>query len=96
MSTVVPLTRPSTAEPTDRELLLRALREIAELRAEVEALKPAPRFTIPATWLNVKNAAAHCGYAEPTISEWTRKRRLTFLKIGGRLFIDPTSLPKRT
>jgi hypothetical protein len=95
MAEIVRLPARPAAEPSDHDLLVCALAELAALRAEVEALKPAPRFTIPANWLNVKNAAALCGYAEPTVSEWARELKVTYIKVGGRYYIDPASLPKR-
>jgi hypothetical protein len=82
------------AEPSDRELLMRALDEIAALRAEVDALKPAKRFTIPPGWVPIKKASG--SFAPSTIHQWARERKVMSIKVGGRRYIDPSSLPKRT
>jgi hypothetical protein len=99
MASVIALTRPSTDDP-DRTRVLEAqvatlIAVVAEMRGELDALKPPPRFTIPPGWLTVKRAAALCGFAEPTVSEWARKRKVTSLLVGGRRYIDPSSLPPR-
>ncbi len=91
--------RPAVAEP-ERITALESqvavlIVAVAELRAEIDALKPPPRFTIPPTWLTVKRAAALSGYAPPTVSEWARERKITSNKIGGRRYVDPSSLPRK-
>lgn len=108
MAEIVAFRAPRLGEPTVAELteqvgvLAQLVIELAcqgdELRrrlAEIETRVPKPRFTIPPAWVNVKNAAALCGYAAPTVSEWARARKIVSIKIGGRRYIDPGSLPPK-
>jgi hypothetical protein len=57
MAEIVQLHARTAAEPSDHDLLMRALDEIAALRAEIDALKPVERFSIPVGWLNAPRAS---------------------------------------
>jgi hypothetical protein len=97
MATVIALTRPSTDDP-DRTRVLEAqvatlIAVVAEMRGELDALKPPPRFTIPPGWVPIKQAS--CSFALSTVHQWARKRKITSIIIGGRRYIDPASLPSR-
>jgi hypothetical protein len=82
----------------DREhAMLRAL--VVELLDRVAALEsrvPPPHFEVPKHWISIKRASGLCGNAPPTLYRWVRIGRIVGAPYGGRVYVDPTSLPKRS
>jgi hypothetical protein len=62
--------------------------------AALDGRMPSPRFEIPKGWIVVKEAAARSGYSAPTVYRLVRKGRIVGAPLGGRVYIDPSSLPK--
>ena len=106
MATVVPIARPAPrpADPTVGELveqvavlaglIIEFAREGDELRrrlAEIEGRLPKPRFTIPPGWVPIKKASG--SFALSTVHQWARERKITSMKVGGRRYVDPNSMP---
>ena len=62
----------------------------------LEATQPAPRFEIPDGWITVDQAVSLSGAGRSTISRWVERGKITGAPYGGRTFIDPESLRRRT
>ncbi len=91
MAEIVRLPARAAVEPTVAELSAQIATLTGRL-AELETRLPPPRFTIPAGWVPVKQAS--CSFALSTVHQWARKRKITSVLIGGRRYIDPSSLPR--
>ncbi len=62
----------------------------------LEATQPVPRFEIPDGWITVDQAVSLSGAGRSTISRWVERGKITGAPYGGRTFIDPESLRRRT
>ena len=91
---------------SSEELLMLAIAHIVALTkhvadqaariADLEARTPAPRFEVPKNWITIKRASGLCGSAPPTLYRWVRTGRIVGAPYGGRVYVDPTTLPKRS
>jgi hypothetical protein len=76
--------------------LERRVSEQAARIAELDARLAPPRFEVPKDWITIKRASGLCGNAPPTLYRWVRIGRIVGAPYGGRIYVDPTSLPKRS
>ena len=58
----------------------------------IEARLPPPRFEVPPGWITIGRAAGQCGYSEESLYRWVRTGAARGVKVGGRVFVDPSSL----
>ena len=102
MTRVARALRPGSLELEDREVLealAKLTRMVLELRERVAALEarlPPPRFEFPTDWIGAKAARDLSGFSLPQIYAWARSGKIVSAKDGGRVRIDPASLPRRT
>jgi helix-turn-helix protein len=88
--------RPAT-EPSDHDLLMRALAEIATLEvrvAEIEARTPKPPFSLPRGWIAPKQAQPLLGVSKATVYRLCKRGPLVSAKTDKGLRIDPASIEK--
>jgi hypothetical protein len=63
--------------------------------ADLESRSPPPPFTIPSHWLTAKQSAHASGYSRQSIYRFFHSREAIGIEQGGRLFVDPDSIPER-
>ena len=84
--------RPPADDPRIGDLEARVA-ALAAIVAEHDARLPKRRFAVPPHYCTIKEGAALCGYSAPSLYRLARARVVTSIKVGGRRFIDPSTLP---
>jgi hypothetical protein len=60
----------------------------------LESQAPAPRFDAPSNGITIDAASRICGYAASTLYRWWRLKKIGGEKHGGRVLVDPSTLPR--
>jgi hypothetical protein len=60
----------------------------------LESQAPAPRFDAPSNGITIDEASRICGYAASTLYRWWRLKKIGGEKHGGRVLVDPSTLPR--
>ena len=97
MSKVARALRPLESEGREiLQMLAKLTQAMLENRARLDKLEArlAPRLSLPG-FIGAKEAQARTGCSLQVIYKWAANGRIVAVRVGGRIWIDAASLPRR-